>query len=370
MRYPLRKYAENKRDLKPIKMTFDSDNDESSASTTNGTVSPMDQLESIPEHVTPQLMHDQIVTRSRLKQIQSPITTANYNCKRVDTPVVTKPTRSALRRFSNKNSLLLQPNKRNDTESSDDDQRSSTKPKNKPKLQVAKFGYYSSDDSEPEGSKQGKNEFNPAKVHCQTPPHKKFRRLRLFDTPLTPKTLIKTAKVPILNSPLVVKQQQVEQMSPEYKLSDEEFQMKKMPRQRKLAKNIDVGQPKLQANINPFTPNHQANFFLGNDTASSSDASLRSLNRLSHSDCTSSATPLVANLPCENRDLISDDVKSKNKCLAISQCSVSRYHIEFHEICRLGSGEFGDVFKCLNRGDGITYAIKRSKKPVVGIALE
>ncbi len=49
---------------------------------------------------------------------------------------------------------------------------------------------------------------------------------------------------------------------------------------------------------------------------------------------------------------------------------VSRYHEEFHEVCKLGSGEFGDVFKCINRLDGCTYAIKRSKKPIAGSALE
>ena len=60
----------------------------------------------------------------------------------------------------------------------------------------------------------------------------------------------------------------------------------------------------------------------------------------------------------------------RNKRLALRQCLVSRYHEEFHEVCKLGSGEFGDVFKCINRLDGCTYAIKRSKKPIAGSALE
>jgi wee1-like protein kinase len=49
---------------------------------------------------------------------------------------------------------------------------------------------------------------------------------------------------------------------------------------------------------------------------------------------------------------------------------VSRYHQEFHEVCKLGSGEFGDVFKCINRLDGCTYAIKKSKQAIAGSALE
>ena len=54
----------------------------------------------------------------------------------------------------------------------------------------------------------------------------------------------------------------------------------------------------------------------------------------------------------------------------IRKCLVSRYHQEFHEVCKLGAGEFGDVFKCINRLDGCTYAIKRSKQAIAGSALE
>lgn len=39
-------------------------------------------------------------------------------------------------------------------------------------------------------------------------------------------------------------------------------------------------------------------------------------------------------------------------------------------MCKLGSGEFGDVFKCINRLDGCTYAIKRSKQAIAGSAME
>jgi wee1-like protein kinase len=63
-------------------------------------------------------------------------------------------------------------------------------------------------------------------------------------------------------------------------------------------------------------------------------------------------------------------MKSINLKKLIKIGLVSRYHEEFHEVCKLGSGEFGDVFKCINRLDGCTYAIKRSKKPIAGSALE
>ena len=36
----------------------------------------------------------------------------------------------------------------------------------------------------------------------------------------------------------------------------------------------------------------------------------------------------------------------------------------------MGTGEFGAVFKCKHRLDGILYAIKRSKKPIAGLSDE
>ena len=38
--------------------------------------------------------------------------------------------------------------------------------------------------------------------------------------------------------------------------------------------------------------------------------------------------------------------------------------------CKLGDGAFGSVFKCINRLDGCTYAIKKSKMPVAGSVYE
>ena len=52
--------------------------------------------------------------------------------------------------------------------------------------------------------------------------------------------------------------------------------------------------------------------------------------------------------------------------LALRESNISRYKEEFHEVCVVGSGSFGTVYKCINRLDGCVYALKKSHKPVAG----
>ena len=104
----------------------------------------------------------------------------------------------------------------------------------------------------------------------------------------------------------------------------------------------------IELNVNSTNPNESLNQSVNNNNEDENlNSSLNNKNADEHSN----------SLP-------------RNKRLALRQCLVSRYHEEFHEVCKLGSGEFGDVFKCINRLDGCTYAIKRSKKPIAGSALE
>lgn len=58
------------------------------------------------------------------------------------------------------------------------------------------------------------------------------------------------------------------------------------------------------------------------------------------------------------------------KKLTLRNINTSRLREEFHVVCNIGDGQFGSVYKCVNRMDGCTYAIKRSKVPVAGSAFE
>ncbi|XP_014662657.1 PREDICTED: wee1-like protein kinase 1-A isoform X2 [Priapulus caudatus] len=65
-----------------------------------------------------------------------------------------------------------------------------------------------------------------------------------------------------------------------------------------------------------------------------------------------------------------DMIHHPSKKIALRQNNISRYNEEFLEVSTCGSGEFGSVYKCINRLDGCTYAIKRSVKPVAGSIYE
>lgn len=64
------------------------------------------------------------------------------------------------------------------------------------------------------------------------------------------------------------------------------------------------------------------------------------------------------------------ELEQPTKRVALHESNISRYHQEFHELELIGSGQFGAVYKCINRLDGCVYAVKRSTRPVAGSVLE
>lgn len=69
-------------------------------------------------------------------------------------------------------------------------------------------------------------------------------------------------------------------------------------------------------------------------------------------------------------DLSDIEIEQPTKRVALRESNISRYHEEFLELELIGSGEFGSVYKCINRLDGCVYAVKKSRKPVAGSADE
>lgn len=191
------------------------------------------------------------------------------------------------------------------------------------------------------------------RLNIESPPYRKVRALRLFDTPATPKTIIKKSEVELMSA----------NKAKPPNVCD---RPKAIPIHNKVLDSIS-------ANINPFSPSSgflQNKKRLRNDEQSSILKNSKS--NSFESLMTKSNSPV--NSTNENEMQIEasliEDERQAPKRLALQDSSIPRYEKEFIELSLIGLGEFGVAYQCLNRLDGCVYAIKRSIKPVAGSVSE
>lgn len=199
------------------------------------------------------------------------------------------------------------------------------------------------------GGEQQRNDESSAVVlgKPDTPPYKRVRALRLFDSPQTPKTLLHqcddTTPLPPNSSVETPVRQKIRGRL--FSAPD-----KPHPYRGGIGGGGGAGDKPLIANVNPFTPNALL-------LQQSGAKRRRTNNGLSRNTMSTSLEDFLA------RD---DEMVNPTKKMALRESNIPRYQQEFLELCLVGSGEFGSVYKCVNRLDGCVYALKKSRRPLAG----
>lgn len=226
-----------------------------------------------------------------------------------------------------------------------------------------------------------RNSNNNSNAVSISPPYRKVRALRLFDTPATPKTILQksSARCSAAANPLR------EPLPHNVSVSEEDalfLRSVERPRPVPLHQHLMKQQ---SANVNPFTPDSKRildSLAVGGGGSNSIYTPFVRLGLLAHNKkrCrihVSQTTSQRQSVGQETNDGTGSKEGGGNrtggemgemhqapKRLALQDTNISRYQKEFLELAVIGVGQFGKVYQCLNRLDGCIYAIKKSIKPV------